>query len=482
MTIDDFVVLRRNALLERYDFIRNRDYADRVEWIPLFHAFGRAGGPIEPAVYDTLEAEFFTALDSAGPLDALLLDIHGAMGVLGRTGCEDMFVQEVRSRLGDEILIGAAMDPHGNVPTDFVRQLDLLTVHRQSPHEDHWLTRSRTARDLVECLESGRRPVVVWVDVPVLLCGELTSTVVEPGKRVFGLTYDVETRCGVLDAGLWIGFAWADEPRCRAAAVVTGFEEDALQEGALELARAYWDARAEFTVVAPASGSAVGAIEHAIASTESPVFISDSGDNITAGGSGDTTELLAAALKSESRRTSPKKLFFAGMYDEESLKQCVQAGVGGRVSLELGARLDSRAQGPVSVDAVVVDLRELPNGTSAAIIDAGNVRVAVADRRQWFITDDQWQEAGQRPEDYDVVIVKNGYLFPDQQRIANDWYMAITRGSTDVEMTRLDYKNVQRPLFPFDRDMQTPDFTAVILADRRNVPLGRSAGRGAAVA
>ena len=63
--------------------------------------------------------------------------------------------------------------------------------------------------------------------VPVLLPGEKTSTRIEPAQEHLRRGARVtEARAGVIDAAIWVGYAWADEPRCQAAVVVTGDDDE----------------------------------------------------------------------------------------------------------------------------------------------------------------------------------------------------------------------------------------------------------------
>jgi len=80
-------------------------------------------------------------------------------------------------------------------------------------------------------------------------------------------------------------YAWADEPRNCAVCVVTGFDEDACIAGAEELGKLFWDAHEDFQFVAP-TGSYRECLDAAVKSNNAdrPFFISDSGDNPTAGG------------------------------------------------------------------------------------------------------------------------------------------------------------------------------------------------------
>jgi microcystin degradation protein MlrC len=38
--------------------------------------------------------------------------------------------------------------------------------------------------------------------------------------------------------------------------------------------------------------------------------------------------------------------------------------------------------------------------------------------------------------------------------------MALTPGGVDQAIEKLPYKRIQRPMFPFDKDMADPDLTA----------------------
>src|SRR5205823_13714823 len=116
-----------------------------------------------------------------------------------------------------------------------------------------------------------------WVRVPVLLPGERACTRDEPARSIFGGLAASDGVGGIFDASVWIGYAWADEPRCGAAVLVTGTDDDAIVARARSLAHAYWDARMAFEFSVPA-GNADWCIATALASGARPFFVSDSGD------------------------------------------------------------------------------------------------------------------------------------------------------------------------------------------------------------
>ncbi len=111
----------------------------------------------------------------------------------------------------------------------------------------------------------------------MLLPGEKTSTRLEPARSIYAQLPEIEALPGVVDASVWIGYAWADEPRCQAYVVVTGDDEELIAREAERVARMFWDAREDFVFVAE-TGSLDEALEKALApGAPHPYLISDSG-------------------------------------------------------------------------------------------------------------------------------------------------------------------------------------------------------------
>ena len=455
-TVDDFRITRGDDLLARYSFL---DFAD-VEWVPLLHAVSLPGGAVTEKTYAALSEEIYARLREAGPLDGLFFDIHGAMSVVGRVDVEADLIDGIRAVIGPDVLVSASMDLHGNVSRRLARALDLITCYRKAPHTDAWDTRERAVRNLVKRLRDGGKPLKAWVQVPVLLPGEKTSTRIEPAAGIYAMVDEVEALPGVLDAAIWVGYAWADEPRCQAAVVVTGDDRGVITEQAERLARAYWDARHDFAFVAP-TGSLSECVAQAIASPARPFFISDSGDNPTAGGAGDTSWSLNELL------AMPEVLdhttIYAAIVDPAATAAAVEAGVGGKVEVSVGGHIDSGPCGPVPLSAVVeaIDAEDPVAGT-AVVLGVQGLKVIVTERRKPYHLESDFLALGLSPRTADLVIVKIGYLEPELYEMAADWLLALTPGGVDQDLLRLGHKGIERPMFPFDADMPEPDLTPVI--------------------
>ncbi|REK87938.1 microcystin degradation protein MlrC [Streptomyces inhibens] len=479
-TYDDFRITREHALLDRYTWARpDGDLAELVEWVPLVHAVAVPGGPVERAAYDRIKDELTARIRESGPLDGVVYDIHGAMSVVGLADAEADLTDAVRAATGPGTLISAAMDLHGNVSRRFAERLDLLTAHRLAPHEDAWETRERAARKLVGRLVLGKgRPHRAWVQVPVLLPGEKTSTRLEPAKSLYGRLASVEALDGVVDAALWVGYAWADEERCRAAVVVTADDPELAVAQAESLARAYWDARRDFVFVGP-TGDADGCIARAVGSPARPFLLSDSGDNPTAGGAGDLGYMLGRLLANEELASGRVTALHPGITDPKAVAVCFDAGVGAEVTLRVGGHFSAGTgphAEPYELTGTVTALEDAagpasggPRGNPAydgggrtAAVTRGGVTVVLTERRKPFHTRADFGALD--PLGYDLVVVKIGYLEPELHAMAADWLLALTPGGVDQDLLRLGHHKVLRPLYPFDDEgFEEPDLTPVVL-------------------
>lgn len=488
--LDDFHRTRDSELLDRYTWTQqDSDLAASVTWVPLLHARALPGGPVEAETYLTMKDELVHRIRAAGPVDGMVYDIHGAMSVVGLRDAEADLTEAVRAALNavgtpdspglGSPMLSAAMDLHGNVSRRFAEPIDLLTAHRLAPHEDAWQTRERAARNLVTRLRGDGRPYRAWVQIPVLLPGEKTSTRLEPAKSIYGSLAERERQPSIVDAALWVGYAWADEPRCQAAVVVTGDDPDVALTQAGEVARDYWQAREDFRFVGP-TGSARECVAQAVASEARPFLISDSGDNPTAGGAGDLAYMLRVLLEHETLASGRGSALHPGITDPDAVASCLRAGLGAHVTLDVGGTVDTGHGGPCRISGTVTALQHADatdgehgepayqRGGAQAAVTTGGVTVVLTERRKPFhqLSDFLGPDEGGLgidPREYDLVVVKIGYLEPELHAMAADWLLALTPGGVDQDLLRLGHRQVRRPLYPFDTDFEDPDLTPVLL-------------------
>jgi microcystin degradation protein MlrC len=462
-----FHPMRGDEILERYRAFlgTGAPLRDAAEWHPALVGKSLPGGTATAAAFAELSDEIIERLAAMPPLDGLWYDIHGAMTVEGLDDAEALLLARIRQTVGPDVLISTTMDLHGNVSRELAHLSDLITCYRMAPHEDAEETKERGVRNLVERLASGAgRPLKAWVPIPVLLPGEKTSTRIEPAKSVYAQVTDAAAQPGVLDAAIWVGYAWADEPRNRAVTVVTGDDEGAVAAQAERLARAFWDAGPHFDFVAPV-GSLAETLDAAMASPKHPFVISDSGDNPTAGGAGDVTWTLARLLEDPRVTAAERTVVYASIPGPAAVETAIAAGVGATVTVQVGAAVDDTHEGPVTLTGVVDAIRHGDRDAEVeVVVRVGGLHVIVTRLRKPYHHEHDFTDLGLDPRQADVILVKIGYLEPELYDLAADWMMALTPGGVDQDLVRLGHHRIRRPMLPFDAPDFEPDLSARIIA------------------
>ncbi len=443
----DFRVVRGDALTEAPYFAFLRQYD--ATFLPTFHARAVPGGPVARETYDTFKVDFLARLKACGPLDGLYLAMHGAMSVEGMEDAEGDWISAARDVVGPDCVISASYDLHGNLSQPIIDCLDCYSTYRTAPHVDVEETMRRAVSMLVQALATGTRPHVVWAPVPVVLPGEKTSTVDEPAKGLYALLPDIDRTDGIWDASLNVGYVWADEPRATAAAVLTGTDQVQLMRTAELLARKYWEARDVFAF-GPETGSIAECVAIAVAETDGPVILADSGDNPTAGGVGDRAELLEALVAAGARDA-----IVAGVFDAEATDAAYRAGVGAMIQIRIGASLDPQASTPFSERFEVKFLSEVDDDAERqAILGIGGVTVVVHARRRAFHNISDFTSLGLDPLRAKIVAVKSGYLSPELAPIAKRSLLILSAGAVDQYIERLGCRRRRRPVYPWDKDFE----------------------------
>jgi microcystin degradation protein MlrC len=451
----DFNVREGEALMERYPW--HRDFPD-VELIPLIHARALPGGVVSRPFYDAWLKRFLELLSreqAKAPIDGVFFDIHGAMSAQETDDAEGDLLEQIREAVGPDVVISTSMDLHGNISDKLFEASDLLTCYRTAPHIDTAETRLRAFENLVEVLRESRDDLVVAkVDVPILLPGEKTSTEVEPGRSLYKEIESVVEDKDLMDASIWMGFPWADQDRCHGSVVVSGKDRAKVEKAAMHLGRQFWDYRENFEFVGPTT-SPEEAIAMALSATSKPYFVSDTGDNPGAGGADDMVVFLKAFLKAyEAEKKDPaarKKVLFASIKDEETVALAYEGKAGDEEVFALGGKIDPGFGGPLKEQFRIKNFYEDGPSGQGVILSRGNLDVIVTSKRHQFSSKTYFENAGVEAfDDYDIIVVKMGYLEPDLSQAQKGWVMALTPGAVDQNLTELPYLKRRKPLYPFE--------------------------------
>ena len=91
------------------------------------------------------------------------------------------------------------------------------------------------------------------------------------------------------------------------------------------------------------------------------------------------------------------------------------------------------------------------------VVRAGSINVIVTKKRKPYHREKDFTQLGLDPRKADILVVKIGYLVPELYDLRGDWIMALTPGGVDQDLERLDYKRIQRPIFPLDKNLEKVD-------------------------
>nr|WP_320021985.1 M81 family metallopeptidase [uncultured Draconibacterium sp.] len=465
--IEAFQARRGEEIFTYYPFMDDTAATrKRAEWFPTLRGHALPGGIVTREAYETLVGETLDRLKENMPYDGLFFDIHGAMSVVGLDDPEGDFIERIRKVIGNDVLISTSMDLHGNVSERLAHYSDMITCYRMAPHEDAIESKKRALTNLLDRLENGlgKPKYKAWIPVPILLPGEKTSTRIEPGKSLYAKVAPAADREGVIDAAIWVGYAWADEPRNHAVVMAYGDDKEAVTKSAEELAQAFWDVRNQFEFVAPVA-SLDECLNRAIAFKEKPFIISDMGDNPTAGGAGDVTWTLNEILqRKEFKKKNGPSLIYASIPGPDLVAKAVEAGIGETVTGMVGAEVDDRYCGPIELTGRVEAIKEGDRyAETEVVINVGSVDVIVTKKRKPYHHETDFTDLSLYPREADIVVVKIGYLVPELYNMRAGWLMALTPGGVDQDLERLGYKRINRPMFPLDKDMADPDLSARLI-------------------
>jgi microcystin degradation protein MlrC len=226
---------------------------------------------------------------------------------------------------------------------------------------------------------------------------------------------------------------------------------------AVELAEAIWKRRKAFSLHMENAEVAEG-LARAAASTSKPVYVSDSGDNSTAGAPGDLTGVLQAVLANPDIRDA----VVPGIYSPKLVRRALQAGKGRRIDFELGEEHISLPGTRLRVSGIVENGGEelvlggfQPYRSSEGAwvsIRIGSTIATFHDLPIGITTPAHFRAMGIDPLAHALYVVKLGYLHPQLEDIAARHILLLSEGAVALDLTRRPWSKVKRPAFPIDGD------------------------------
>ncbi len=439
------------------------EVCDENKWTPLPSIAGDASpsGLVTQATFEEITGRLLQDAASDGGVDAVLLQLHGAMVAEHASDGEGALLRLLRATVGPDVPIGATLDLHANVTEDMTRFADVLVSYRTYPHVDQREV-GRECAALIAKTMYGEIDPVCHVRRPPQLTGLDHGRTTAPGpmREALAQAAAITDKPGIHSVSVNAGFFKADIPDAGPSVLIVADRANASAvEAADEIVANIWKTRNIHTVELQTTDEAIE-IARLRGVPGHPVVIADFADNPGGGGYGDSTRLLRALIDS-----GLQNVIYGALYDPESAAACHEAGEGAEIQLALGGKIDPQFGPPIATICRVLKLTDgafvlegpmqagLPvEMGSSALIEVGGVKVVIGSGRYQNFDQMFFKSFGVQPEEAAVISVKSAQHF----RAAYSAFAADIAvvddgdGMTTEDVHARTYKRLRRPVFPLD--------------------------------
>ncbi len=183
-----------------------------VEAVPLIAASALAGGVVTRAAFENLMSDMEARLTQGGPLDAVLLALHGAMCLEDEPDAEGEIIERVAKVLPAGTPIGISLDLHGHITQRMLTPNVFLVGYREYPHIDMYETGTRVAETMLEVLKGKVAPRMALAKRHMIVSPSKARTGDEPLRSILAVARQMEADGEILHASLFPVQPWLDLP------------------------------------------------------------------------------------------------------------------------------------------------------------------------------------------------------------------------------------------------------------------------------
>ncbi|KRP89569.1 microcystin degradation protein MlrC [Bradyrhizobium pachyrhizi] len=424
--------------------------ANGWELVPTIFAAASPSAHVSKDAYERIVTEMVDGIAAAGPIDAVYLDLHGAMVTEHYDDGEGETLARVRKAIGNDLPLVASLDLHANVSPKMIEHADALIAYRTYPHVDMAETGRACARHLALMLKSRQRFAKAFRQLPFLIPISWQCTNDQPTKGIYQKLAALESDA-VPTLSFAPGFPAADFRDCGPSVFAYGrtqADADAAADKVVALVASHED-DFDGRIYSPDEGVRL-AMELA-KSASKPIIIADTQDNPGAGGDSDTTGMLRALVRNKASAAT------GVIYDPQSAKAAHTAGVGASVTLELGGKSGIPGDAPYRETFVVEQLsdgkfvapgpyfggRDMDMGPSACL-RVGNVRVVVGSYKAQLADQAMYRYVGIEPTAQKILVNKSSVHFrADFEPIAEKLLICAAPGAMPADTATLPWKHLR---------------------------------------
>ncbi len=433
--------------------------SNNIELIPLIYANAAGAGVIEKETFEYIESCFINNIKAnLNNIDGIWLHLHGASYVEEIGSGDHHILKEIRKIVGPYLPIAIVCDPHGNLTKEYVENCTIIRSYRESPHTDADKTKKLVAKMLCNLLKHRQNIHALYHKLPLILGGEQSVSTDEPVLSINKYMNEMEKDSRIRSVSWHVGYLRHDCPEAGCGIVIvpkTHEDIEYCKKKLDELANYIWNKRHEFhytgyTLVPDK------ALDEALSFDGKPVFITDSGDNTTSGASGENAYILRQLLV----KKLDKKVLIANITDASCVKHLQNYQVNEEVIINLG-KDDNELNKAISLKVQIISFAKMVgnkwSGRDKVWGDIVNVKVVdkplyitISSCNNSMTEINQFVNAKLDINDYEIIVVKQGYLFPELKEITKFWIMSLTDGATPQDTKLIPFKQIMRPMYPID--------------------------------
>jgi microcystin degradation protein MlrC len=424
--------------------------ANGWELVPTISAAASPSAHVTRDAFERVMKEMVDGIAAAGPIDAVYLDLHGAMVTEHYDDGEGEILARVRKVIGKDLPLVVSLDLHANVSPEMVEHADALIAYRTYPHIDMADTGRACAKHLALMLKTGERFAKAFRQLPFLIPISWQCTNDQPTKGIYEKLAALESDA-VPTLSFAPGFPAADFRDCGPSVFAYGkaqADADAAADRLVALVESHED-DFDGRIYSPDDGVRL-AMELAKSATR-PIVIADTQDNPGAGGDSDTTGMLRALVRNKASGAT------GVIYDPQSASAAHAAGVGATVTLDLGGKSGISGDAPYKETFVVEKLsdgkfvasgpyyggRDMDMGLSACL-RIGDIRVVVGSYKAQLADQSMYRYVGIEPTEQKILVNKSSVHFrADFEPIAEKLLICAAPGAMPADTAALPWTRLR---------------------------------------
>ncbi|GAB4341351.1 MAG: M81 family metallopeptidase [Candidatus Abyssubacteria bacterium] len=445
---DEIIPVARAHKLELGGFLKAADDAGGgLRIVPILKARAVPGGPVERDLFEHFQDTLLQGLRKVERLDGIYLAMHGSMGVEDLRDPEGSLLRAIRQTVGDDIPIGVTVDLHANITEEMARRATFIIGYKTNPHRDFFKVGYKAGDILIRTVRGQIRPVMAFNKLRLLKGGGIGVDLLAPMRPIFRRMRQWTKQPRVLDLSTFIVHIFIDDPEIGWSTIaVTDGDEGLARKLADDLADRCWAVR---RVPHPKGSTPSEAIEIArrcrLRRKFGPIIFCDACDAVGAGAPGENTWILRALLEEAPDLTS-----YLNIRDEEAASDAFNHPEGASVTLTVGGKLEKQFNRPLEISGEILRKKEDTRGKIVLMRNRG-IHLAITEFAEMAWKPEFWQELGLNVWKADIIVVKSIYPFRWYYlRYNRKTVFVLTPGTTDFDVFNLSFKNLPRPIFPFD--------------------------------